>query len=135
MTNLEKMKQKTDSLDGEIDPWKLFKVSEIMLAVNLFQIINELMNRLNVLIHEMHSITESERKILLVLSDNQVPYELRKIWSGPKLATEYLKGVISRVQKTFSYLNSLEDPLREINFSEVFNVDSFLSTIKLVTSR
>lgn len=135
MTNLEKMKQKTDSLDGEIDPWKLFKVSEIMLAVNLFQIINELMNRLNFLIHEMHSITESERKILLVLSDNQVPYELRKIWSGPKLATEYLKGVISRVQKTFSYLNSLEDTLREINFSEVFNVDSFLSTIKLVTSR
>jgi dynein heavy chain 2 len=135
ITSLEKVISTSSTQSGSIDPWRLFKVSEIIIAVNLYKSISETLSRFGVLIHEMHAITDAEKKTLLILCDNQVPYEFRKIWSGPKMASEYLKSVSVRIQKTFSYVNGLEDPINEANFSEIFNVDSLLSTVKLVTSR
>lgn len=84
---------------------------------------------------DLNSITDADKSILLTLSDNSVPYEWRKLWQGPKLASEFLKAVAIRVQTVSKFLDHLDDEIHEVDFSKIFNVDSFLSTIKLVTSR
>ena len=83
----------------------------------------------------MNSISDSDKNVLLTLSDNSVPYEWRKLWQGPKLASDFLKAVAVRVQTVSKFIDSLDDAIQEIDFSKIFNVDSFLSTIKLITSR
>lgn len=84
---------------------------------------------------DLNSISDSDKNILLVLSDNSVPYDWRKMWQGPKLASEFLKSVSVRIQNVTKFLNSLDASIDEVDFSKIFNVDSFLSTVKLVTSR
>lgn len=84
---------------------------------------------------DLNSISDIDRSVLLTLSDNAVPYEWRKLWQGPKLASEFLKSVATRVQTVSRFLDNLDEAIHEVNFSKIFNVDSFLSTVKLVTSR
>ena len=87
-------------------------------------------------IQEIHSIDATQKNLLQILADNQVPYAWRKIWNqGPKIASDYLKEVSTRIRETESYLSHLDDPILEISFANIFNVDSFLSTVKLVSSR
>lgn len=57
------------------------------------------------------------------------------MWQGPKLASEFLKAVAVRVQTVSKFNDNFDDEIQEIDFSKIFNVDSFLSTLKLVTSR
>lgn len=83
----------------------------------------------------MNSISDGDKNVLLTLSDNSVPYDWRKLWQGPKLASEFLKAVAVRVQTVSKFLDQLDDAIQEVDFSKIFNVDAFLSTIKLVTSR
>lgn len=84
---------------------------------------------------DLNSISNADKNILLTLSDNSVPYEWRKIWQGPKMASEFLKSVTVRIQMILKFINRLDEPINEIDFAKIFNVDSFLSTLKLVTSR
>lgn len=39
------------------------------------------------------------------------------------------------MQTVANYLERLDEPILEVDFSKIFNVDSFLSTLKLVSSR
>lgn len=64
-----------------------------------------------------------------------MPYEWRKMWQGPKIASDFLKSVIIRIQTAMKFMNSLDSGIEEIDLSKIFNVDSFLSTVKLITSR
>jgi hypothetical protein len=84
---------------------------------------------------DLNSISDSDKSVFMTLSDNAVPYEWRKLWQGPKVASEYLKSVAVRVQTVSSFISNLNDPIHDVDFSKIFNVDSFLSTVKLETSR
>lgn len=130
MQALERVKE--DSIN-EVNPWKLFKSSEISLAVQLVKKISETLSRFTSI--DLNSISDVDRSVLLTLSDNAVPYDWRKLWQGPKLASDFLKSVAIRVQTVSNFLEDLNGAINEIDFSKIFNVDSFLSTVKLVTSR
>lgn len=84
---------------------------------------------------DKNSVTAADEKMMLTLSDNSVPYEWRKIWNGPKTATDYLKGVSDRALNAVQLLENAQKPISEINFTSIFNVDSFLSMLKILTSR
>jgi hypothetical protein len=84
---------------------------------------------------DLNLISDKDKAILLTLSDNSVPFEWRKMWQGPQVATDFLKSVIIRIQTALKYLSNIDAEIEEIDFSKIFNVDSFLSTVKLVTSR
>lgn len=116
-----------------MNPWKLFKSSEIILSVQLVQKISTTLFKFSSI--DLNSISDGDKNVLLTLSDNTVPYEWRKMWQGPKLASEFLKAVATRVQTVSKYLDELDEVVHEVDFSKIFNVDSFLSTVKLVTSR
>lgn len=73
--------------------------------------------------------------MMLTLSDNSVPYEWRKIWNGPRIATDYLRAVSIRALNAIQLLDRAQEPIRDIDFSTIFNVDSFLSMLKILTSR
>lgn len=130
MASLEHIKE--NSFD-DVNPWKLFKSSEIILAVQLVKKISETLTKFSSI--DLNSISDSDKSILLTLSDNTVPYEWRKMWQGPKLASEFLKAISVRVHTVSKFLDDLDEAIHEIDFSKIFNVDSFLSTVKLVTSR
>lgn len=130
MPALERIK---DDSTVDVNPWKLFKSSEVILATQIVGKISETLAKFSSI--DLNSISDSDRNVLLTLSDNAVPYEWRKLWQGPKLATEFLKSVAVRVQTVSKFLDNLDEAIHEINFSKIFNVDSFLSTVKLVTSR
>jgi hypothetical protein len=133
MTNMDALnKVREDSLT-DVNPWRLFKTSEILLASNLSRKISETLQKFASI--DLNSISDSDKSILLTLSDNSVPYDWRKMWQGPKMVSEFLKSVSVRIQNITKYLNTLDEPVEEIDFSKIFNVDSFLSTVKLITSR
>lgn len=118
---------------NEVSPWKLFKTSEMLLAAEISKKISETLVKFSSI--DLNSISDADRNVLLLLSDNGVPYEWRKLWQGPKLASEFLKSVAVRVQSVSKFAGNLNESIQEIDFSKIFNVDSFLSTVKLVTSR
>lgn len=69
------------------------------------------------------------------LGENQVPLEWKKLWTGPKLATDYIKSIVCRgveAEKRYRMKDTLEG---EINFAEMYNVKTFLATLKLMRSR
>lgn len=127
---LERIKE--EPLD-EVSPWKLFKLSEIALSIQIVKKISSTLTRFSSI--DLNTTPDSDKNVLLILSDNSVPKEWRKLWQGPKLASEFLKAVAIRVQTISKFLDQLDEPIQEIDFSKIFNVDSFLSTIKLVASR
>lgn len=89
MSSLERINE--SSID-EVNPWKLFKTSEIILA---FVIVTKITNTLSKFSSiDLNSISDSDRKLLLTLSDNSVPYEWRKLWHGPKMVSEVLRSLI-----------------------------------------
>ena len=123
---------KEDSLK-DYNPWQLFKSSEIILAVKLAKKITETLSKFSSF--DINVISDNEKHVLIVLSDNLVPLEWRKLWHGPKLASEFLKSVSSRIQSLSKFMDTLDEPICDVDFSKIFNVNSFLSTVKLVSSR
>lgn len=116
-----------------VNPWCLFKTSEAILAFKVSSKITETFSKIASL--DLNIVSENDRSVLLTLSDNSVPYEWRKMWQGPKVASDFIKSVIVRVQTALKFINSMDDEMNEVDFAKIFNVDSFLSTVKLVTSR
>lgn len=110
-----------------------FKISEIQIANEITHVITSTLARFRSF--DMNSLTSSDEKIILTLSDNSVPYEWRKIWNGPKIATDYLRAVSTRALHAIQLIDRAQDPITEIDFSTIFNVDSFLSMLKILTSR
>lgn len=129
MSQLENIKKDSH----QVNPWKLFRSSEIILAGNLVKKITETLFKFTNI--EINSISDVDKSTLHKLSDNMVPYEWRKLWQGPKLASDFLKSVATRIPAITKFVNTLDDPITDIDFAKIFNVDSFLSTAKLVSSR
>lgn len=110
-----------------------FKLSEAQIANEITHVITSTLAKLRSV--DKNSLTAAEEKMLLTLSDNSVPYEWRKVWNGPRIATDYLKAVSIRAMNAIQLLNRAQEPIGEIDFSSIFNVDSFLSMLKILTSR
>lgn len=65
-----------------------------------------------------------------------MPLEWRRLWNGPKVATNYIKSVASRaVVVERQYRNCIDAVPESIDLANMFNVDSFLATLKLVTAQ
>ena len=130
MSQLVKIKEDSQQ---DFNPWQLFKSSEIILAVKLAKKITETLSKFSSF--DINAMSDNEKHVLYVLSDNLVPLEWRKLWHGPKLASDFLKSVSIRIQSLTKFLDSLDKPMGDVDFSKIFNVNSFLSTVKLVSSR
>ena len=130
MSQLEKIKEDSQQ---DFNPWQLFKSSEIILAVKLAKKITETLSKFGSF--DINAMSDNEKHVLYVLSDNLVPLEWRKLWHGPKLASDFLKSVSIRIQSLAKFLDTLDKPMSDVDFSKIFNVNSFLSTVKLVSSR
>lgn len=70
---------------------------------------------------------------LLQLSDNQVPVQWKKLWNGPKAATNYLKAMFVRAI-TAEQRVSQRMP-QSVDLSTIYNVDTFFAALKLIAAR
>lgn len=86
---------------------------------------------------QMTTMSLEEKNLMLLLCENQVPLKWRKIWSGPKLATEYLKAIAIRAETSEKRYDEEFNEIfsQEIDLSTIFNVDSFLAALKLTNAR
>uniref|UniRef100_A0A1B0CJW6 Cytoplasmic dynein 2 heavy chain 1 n=1 Tax=Lutzomyia longipalpis TaxID=7200 RepID=A0A1B0CJW6_LUTLO len=83
-------------------------------------------------------MSTTERAALQTLCENQVPLQWRKLWSGPRLATEYMKAVSVRAheaEKRFQARGNATGWCERIDFATVFSIESFLASLKLATAR
>ncbi|XP_058840704.1 cytoplasmic dynein 2 heavy chain 1-like [Topomyia yanbarensis] len=118
------------------DPWMIFVLSELTIVSNLYDAINECLQTIKNSLKEINIISGKDRSMLVTICDNQVPLQWRRIWSGPKTVIEYLKAIGFKTKETEELYNSLveEKAIKEINFNCLFNVEGFLTTIKLIKS-
>lgn len=71
---------------------------------------------------------------LLLLSDNQIPVHWKKLWNGPRAATNYLKAMAGRALAAEQRI-SQKGTTTSVDLSTIFNVDTFLAALKLVAAR
>lgn len=81
--------------------------------------------------------TAADARLLQFLSDNQVPAQWKKLWNGPKLATNYLKAMSIRAVATEQRLSQAwsPNPKSAVDLSRIYNVDTFFTTLKLIAAR
>lgn len=112
-------------------------MSELRIAGVLFKIIHKTL----VLVHNtarnslaMHG---NDKKFISSICENQVPFEWRQIWSGPKLITDYIKSVVQRGFEAEKRFGALSNALfgDSIDFARVFSVESYLAALKLTNAR
>lgn len=72
---------------------------------------------------------------LMKLSDNQVPLQWKRLWSGPKSATNYLPAISARAFAAEQRLLHGGGIPQRIDMATIFNVDTFLATLKLIVAR
>ncbi|XP_059611101.1 cytoplasmic dynein 2 heavy chain 1 [Phlebotomus argentipes] len=125
--------------DHNSDPWITFILSEIRLAGNLFSTIHGMLTNLHNSIRESGTeMSPSERAALQILCENQVPLQWRKLWLGPRLATEYMKAVSVRAheaERRMQARGAASGWPEAIDFATVFSLESFLASLKLATAR
>lgn len=83
-------------------------------------------------------MSTGEKSAMQTLCENQVPLQWRKIWSGPRLATEYMKAVSVRAheaEKRFQGRSANAEWCENIDFATIFSIESFLASLKIATAR
>ncbi|GAB0096653.1 Cytoplasmic dynein 2 heavy chain 1 [Sergentomyia squamirostris] len=125
--------------DHKSDPWTSFVLSEIRLAGNLHTLIHGMLTNLHTAIRDSSvEMSTMEKNALQTLCENQVPIQWRKLWSGPRLATDYMRAVAVRAsesEKRYQQLQGASEWCERIDFATVFSVESFLASLKLATAR
>lgn len=100
------------------------------------KIIHKTLARLHTVIKDPNTISRIDVQLMKCLGENQVPLEWKKLWNGgPKLATDYIKSVVHKgveAEKRYKMKEQLDD---EINFVDMYNVKTFLATLKMIRSR
>lgn len=119
--------------DDDSGPWKLFIISELLMANNLFKVIHNTLSQIHIAMKDMSSITRDTHNLIRIICENQVPFKWRQIWSGPRQIVDYIRAVVSRgVEAERRYqANSHIDFCDEIDFAKIYNVESFLAALKL----
>ncbi|XP_001847712.2 cytoplasmic dynein 2 heavy chain 1 [Culex quinquefasciatus] len=119
------------------DPWMIFVLSELTTVRNLYEAIDGCLQTIKGSLKEIATISGKDRTILTTICDNQVPLQWRRLWSGPKTVIEYLKAIGFKTRETELLYNKVaeENPIVEVNFNNLFNVEAFLTTLKMVKSQ
>lgn len=118
-------------------PWTSFVLSEIRLAGRLFQTIHNTLVYLHAIVKDKSSFQLEDVKLMESVCENLVPMKWRQIWTGSKTLTEYMKGVVSRsveAERRFKTMMHL-DFGDEIDFVNVFNIESYLAALKLTNAK
>lgn len=108
-----------------------------MIAKNLFKCIHSTLSMIHVAIKDMSTLSRDTLHLIQIICENQVPLKWRQIWSGPRLIVDYMKSAINRgaeAERRFqatSHINFCE----EIDFTRIFNVESFFAALKLTNAR
>lgn len=119
--------------DDDAGPWKLFIISELLMANNLFKVIHSTLSQIHIAMKDMSSITRDTHNLIRLICENQVPFKWRQIWSGPRQIVDYMRAVVSRggeAERRYQ-ANSHIDFCDEIDFAKIYNVESFLAALKL----
>ncbi len=118
-------------------PWNSFVLSEIHLAGRLFDTIHNTLVHLHVLAKDNTSFQLDDIQLMEAICENLVPLKWRQIWTGSRTLTEYMKGVVMRSieaerrYKTMMHLDFGD----EIDFVNVFNIESYLAALKLTNAK
>lgn len=85
----------------------------------------------------MSTVSRDTLHLIRVICENQVPLKWRQIWSGPRLIVDYMKSVINRgIEAQTRFRTSSQSGFgQQIDFTRVFNVESFLAALKLTNAR
>lgn len=112
-------------------------LSELTTVRNLYEAIDGCLQTIKGSLKEIATISGKDRTILTTICDNQVPLQWRRLWSGPKTVIEYLKAIGFKTRETELLYNKVaeENPIVEVNFNNLFNVEAFLTTLKMVKSQ
>lgn len=119
------------------NPWKLFIISELLMAKNLFKIIHGTLSMIHIAIKDVSTLTRDTLHLIQIICENQVPLKWRQIWFGPKLIVDYIKSVVNRgieAERRFQMCSHI-DFCDEIDFTKVYNVESFFAALKLKNAR
>ncbi|XP_062711545.1 cytoplasmic dynein 2 heavy chain 1 [Aedes albopictus] len=118
------------------DAWTIFILSELAIVRSLYDSINDTLQMIKNSVKELATISAKDRTMLTIICDNQVPLQWRRIWSGPKTVIEYLKAIAFKTRETELLYNKIVEEARvqEINFKNLFSVDAFLTTVKMIKS-
>lgn len=119
--------------NDESGPWKLFIISELLMAKNIFKAIHSTLSMIHIAMKDMSSLTRDTQNLIRIICENQVPFKWRQIWSGPRQIVDYIKAVVSRgaeAERRYQ-ANSHIDFCNDIDFAKVYNVESFLAALKL----
>lgn len=114
----------------------MFILSELAIVRSLYDSINDTLQMIKNSVKELATISAKDRTMLTTICDNQVPLQWRRIWSGPKTVIEYLKAIAFKTRETELLYNKIVEEARvqEINFKNLFSVDAFLTTVKMIKS-
>lgn len=114
----------------------IFVLSELAIVRSLYDLINATLQMLKNSMKELATISAKDRTMLITICDNQVPLQWRRIWSGPKTVIEYLKAIGFKTRETELLYNKIVEEARvqDINFKNLFSVDAFLTTMKMIKS-
>lgn len=118
-------------------PWTSFILSEIRLAGRLFEAIHSTLVHLHAIVKDNSPFQLDDVQLMKSIGENLVPLKWRQIWTGSRTLTEYLKGVITRsmeAERRFKTTMHL-DFGDEIDFVNVFNIESYLAALKLTNAK
>lgn len=81
-------------------------------------------------------MSRGDAQLMKCLGENQVPLEWKKLWNGgPKLATDYIKNVVHKGVEAEKRYKMKRELIEEISFADMYNVKTFLASLKLIRSR
>jgi hypothetical protein len=88
---------KHNSLSGSgldiANPWTMFNLSELSIAAKLYRQIHRDLSDVHAMLKSTNAMSAKENELLLALCENQAPLAWRKIWRGPRIATDFLLTV------------------------------------------
>lgn len=119
------------------DPWSAFIHSELTLGKKVFKTIHQTLIVMHAATKDITSINKDDLNMMKIICENQVPLIWRKLWSGPRLLTDYLRAVACRgieANNRFNNEKNIEFGER-IDFAKIFNIESFLAALKLRNAR
>lgn len=115
----------------------MFVVAELQLAAQLFQMIHSTLVTLHAAIKGPDSLPSGVRQTMWSIRENQVPLAWRKLWSGPRTVIEFIRASIARgIAAERRYRSDGAKSFgSHINFGEIFNLEGFMSALKLTNAK
>lgn len=107
------------------------------MAGRLFETIHNTLVHLHAIAKDNSSFQLEDVQLLESICENIVPLKWRQIWAGTRTLTDYIKAVVTRsieAERRFKTMMHL-DFGDEIDFVNVFNIESYLAALKLINAK